>query len=149
MARGWLGAAGWGSWRQAGLFSVFSAEGWQEMKLLWQGLCSIPESIAEACSSRGSPQGVRCPSFSHSMVTAISLEVTKTGCEQGSFRQSTPSMKLHLANPHGRRQDVRQKGDSLKGLEGVSGSPPGSGSKDDLPGWLQGKEWSAYHGDPR
>lgn len=114
------------------------------MKLLWQGSCSIPESIAEACSSRGSHQGRRCPVS----LTAWSqrLEVTKTGCEQGSFRQSTPSMKLHLVNPHGRRQDVRQKGDSLKGLEG-EGSPPGSGSKDELQ--AGSKEWSAYHGDPR
>lgn len=109
MAEGWLGAAGWGSWNLSWALQCLLSRRMANEALV-AGLCSIPESIAEACSS-GSPPRCEVSQFlsQTTLMQLFLMKSPKTGCEQGGFRQSTPSMKLHLANPHGRRQDVRQK----------------------------------------
>lgn len=93
MAGGW--AAGLG-------LSVFSAEGWQEMKPVW-----LPESTAEGRSPKAAPQGVGCQApLSDSMATAAPPEVTQTGCEGGRCRGSTPPMTV-------------QPGDLMEGGKGL------------------------------
>lgn len=112
----------------------------QKMKPMWQGLYSVSESAADSWSPRGSPQGVRCPSFSHSTATAVFPEVTKTGCKQGSCRRSTPSMKLHPAKPYGRRQGLEAGECNSKGLAGSKSKPSWLQGPGMLSGWLQGRE---------